>query len=97
MDIKLGFIGIVGNILLIRLNSFSEEIGCEILGKVEFFNLGGLVKDRVVFYIIKDVEEKGLLKFGGIVVEGIVGNIGIGLVYICNVKGYKCLIVIFEI
>ncbi len=96
MDIKDGFVGTVGNTPLIRLNSFSEETGCEILGKAEFLNPGGSVKDRAALYIIKDAEEKGLLKPGGTVVEGTAGNTGIGLAHICNAKGYKCLIVIPE-
>lgn len=94
MDIKNGFIGTIGNTPLIRLNSFSEETGCEILGKAEFLNPGGSVKDRAALYIIKDAEEKGLLKPGGTVVEGTAGNTGIGLAHICNAKGYKCLIII---
>ena len=96
MDIKQGFVGTVGNTPLIRLNSFSEETGCEILGKAEFLNPGGSVKDRAALYIIQDAEEKGLLKPGGTVVEGTAGNTGIGLAHICNAKGYKCLIVIPE-
>jgi len=96
MDIKHGFVGTVGNTPLIRLNSFSEATGCEILGKAEFLNPGGSVKDRAALYIIKDAEERGLLAPGGTVVEGTAGNTGIGLVHICNAKGYKCLIVIPE-
>lgn len=96
MDIKDGFVGTVGNTPLIRLNSFSEETGCEILGKAEFLNPGGSVKDRAALYIIQDAEEKGLLKPGGTVVEGTAGNTGIGLAHICNAKGYKCLIIIPE-
>ncbi len=94
MDIKNGFVGTVGNTPLIRLNSFSEETGCEILGKAEFLNPGGSVKDRAALYIIKDAEEKGALLPGGTVVEGTAGNTGIGLAHICNAKGYKCLIII---
>ncbi|MCY7383301.1 MAG: cysteine synthase A [Microcoleus sp. CAN_BIN18] len=94
MDIKNGFVGTIGNTPLIRLNSFSDETGCEILGKAEFLNPGGSVKDRAALYIIKDAEEKGLLKPGGTVVEGTAGNTGIGLAHICNARGYKCLIVI---
>jgi cysteine synthase A len=94
MDIKDGFIGTIGNTPLIRLNSFSEQTGCEILGKAEFLNPGGSVKDRAALYIIKDAEEKGLLKPGGTVVEGTAGNTGIGLAHICNAKGYRCLIII---
>ena len=96
MDIKNGFVGTVGNTPLIRLNSFSEETGCEILGKAEFLNPGGSVKDRAALYIIEDAEKKGLLKPGGTVVEGTAGNTGIGLAHICNAKGYKCLIIIPE-
>lgn len=94
MDIKDGFVGAVGNTPLIRLNKFSQETGCEILGKAEFLNPGGSVKDRAALYIIQDAEEKGLLKPGGTVVEGTAGNTGIGLAHICNAKGYKCLIFI---
>ena len=96
MNIKDGFVGTVGNTPLIRLNSFSEETGCEILGKAEFLNPGGSVKDRAAQYIIQDAEAKGLLKPGGTVVEGTAGNTGIGLAHICNAKGYKCLIIIPE-
>lgn len=94
MDIKDGFIATVGNTPLIRLKSFSEETGCEILGKAEFLNPGGSVKDRAALYIIQDAEAQGLLKQGGTVVEGTAGNTGIGLAHICNAKGYKCVIII---
>lgn len=96
MTIKRGFVDAVGNTPLIRLNSFSDETGCEILGKAEFMNPGGSVKDRAALYIIQDAEERGLLKPGGTVVEGTAGNTGIGLAHICNAKGYKCLIIIPE-
>ena len=96
MDIKQGFVSTVGNTPLIRLNSFSEETGCEILGKAEFLNPGGSVKDRAALFIIEDAEKKGLLTPGGTVVEGTAGNTGIGLTHICNAKGYKCVIVIPE-
>lgn len=94
MDIKRGFVDTVGNTPLIRLNSVSEATGCNILGKAEFLNPGGSVKDRAALYIIQDAERKGLLKPGGTVVEGTAGNTGIGLAHICNAKGYRCLIVI---
>ena len=96
MDIKSGFVGTVGNTPLIRLNSFSEETGCEILGKAEFLNPGGSVKDRAALFIIEQAEKDGRLKPGGTVVEGTAGNTGIGLTHICNAKGYKCVIVIPE-
>jgi cysteine synthase len=94
MDIKQGFVNAIGNTPLIRLNSFSDQTGCEILGKAEFLNPGGSVKDRAALFIIEDAEAKGLLKPGGTVVEGTAGNTGIGLAHICNAKGYRCLIVI---
>jgi cysteine synthase A len=94
MDIKRGFVATVGNTPLIRLNSVSEATGCEILGKAEFLNPGGSVKDRAALYIIEDAERRGLLKPGGTVVEGTAGNTGIGLAHICNAKGYRCLIII---
>ena len=96
MDIKHGFVSAIGNTPLIRLNSFSDETGCEILGKAEFLNPGGSVKDRAALYIIEDAERQGLLKPGGTVVEGTAGNTGIGLAHICNAKGYRCLIIIPE-
>jgi cysteine synthase len=96
MDIKSGFVGTVGNTPLIRLNSFSEETGCEILGKAEFLNPGGSVKDRAALYIVEQAEKAGQLKPGGTVVEGTAGNTGIGLAHICNAKGYKCVIIIPE-
>ncbi len=96
MDIKPGFVGTVGNTPLIRLNSFSEETGCQILGKAEFLNPGGSVKDRAALYMIEDAEARGLLKPGGTVVEGTAGNTGIGLAHICKAKGYQCLIIIPE-
>jgi cysteine synthase len=94
VDIKQGFVGAVGNTPLIRINSLSEETGCEILAKAEFLNPGGSVKDRAALYIVEQAEAQGLLKPGGTVVEGTAGNTGIGLAHICNAKGYKCLIVI---
>lgn len=96
MDIRSGFVGTVGNTPLIRLNSFSEETGCEILGKAEFLNPGGSVKDRAALYIIEQAEKEGKLRPGGTVVEGTAGNTGIGLTHICNAKGYKCVIIIPE-
>lgn len=96
MDIKLGLAATIGNTPLIRLNSFSDQTGCEILGKAEFLNPGGSVKDRAALYIVEEAERNGTLQPGGTVVEGTAGNTGIGLVHICNAKGYKCLIIIPE-
>jgi len=77
---------------LIRLKRLSEETGCTILGKAEFQNPGGSVKDRAALYVVKDAEEKGLLRPGGTVVEGTAGNTGIGLAHVCRSKGYKLVI-----
>jgi len=96
MGIRNGFIETIGNTPLIRLNSLSEATGCDILGKAEFLNPGGSVKDRAAWSIIRDAEERGLLRPGGTVVEGTAGNTGIGLAHICNARGYRCLIVIPE-
>jgi cysteine synthase A len=88
-----GFTGAVGRTPLIRLKSFSEETGCEILGKAEFMNPGGSVKDRAAKWIVLDAERRGVLKPKGTVVEGTAGNTGIGLAHVCNARGYKCVIV----
>ena len=96
MDIKQGFVGSVGNTPLIRLNRASEETGCEILGKAEFLNPGGSVKDRAALAIINDAEQRGTLKPGGVIVEGTAGNTGIGLALVAAARGYKCIIVIPE-
>src|SRR5262245_21832544 len=94
MAVRDGFIGTVGNTPLIRLQRVSEETGCDILGKAEFLNPGGSVKDRAALYIIQDAERRGTLKPGGTVVEGTAGNTGIGLAHICAARGYRCIIVI---
>lgn len=94
MDIRRGFSGAVGNTPLIRLGKVSSETGCEILGKAEFLNPGGSVKDRAALFIIDDAERRGALRPGGTVVEGTAGNTGIGLAHICAERGYRCVIVI---
>jgi cysteine synthase A len=94
MEIRKGFAGSVGNTPLIRLARLSQETGCEILGKAEFLNPGGSVKDRAALFIIEDAERRGALKPGGTVVEGTAGNTGIGLAHICAARGYRCVIVI---
>ncbi|KAL2753805.1 hypothetical protein ACRALDRAFT_2029555 [Sodiomyces alcalophilus JCM 7366] len=87
-----GMTGAIGNTPLIRLNRLSEQTGCEILGKAEFMNPGGSVKDRAALYVVKDAEERGLLRPGGTVVEGTAGNTGIGLAHVCRSRGYKLVI-----
>ena len=87
-----GFVGTIGNTPLIRLQAVSEATGCEILGKAEFMNPGGSVKDRAAWWMIREAERSGLLQPGGTIVEGTAGNTGIGLAHICNARGYSCVI-----
>jgi cysteine synthase A len=94
MDIRNGFIETIGNTPLIRLSWFSAETGCEILGKAEFLNPGGSVKDRAALAIVSDAERRGLLRPGGVIVEGTAGNTGIGLALVANARGYRTVIVI---
>jgi cysteine synthase len=93
MPIRQSLSDAVGHTPLIRLNTFSDETGCEILGKAEFLNPGGSVKDRAALGILDDFERKGLLKPGGTLVEGTAGNTGIGFAHLCNARGYRCVIV----
>ena len=94
MDTRNGFVETIGNTPLIRLNKISEETGCEILGKAEFLNPGGSVKDRAALAIVRDAEQNGQLRPGGVVVEGTAGNTGIGLALVGNALGYRTVIVI---
>ncbi len=96
MQFRDGFVGAIGNTPLIKLRRASEETGCTILGKAEFLNPGGSVKDRAALYIIKDAEERGLLRPGGVIVEGTAGNTGIGLALVGNARGYRTVIVMPE-
>ncbi|GAA2822120.1 cysteine synthase A [Aminobacter aminovorans] len=84
----------IGNTPLIRLKRASEETGCEILGKAEFMNPGQSVKDRAGLFIIRDAEKRGLLRPGGVIVEGTAGNTGIGLTVVAKALGYRTVIVI---
>lgn len=81
-----GFVGAIGNTPLIRLRGPSEATGCEILGKAEFLNPGGSVKDRAALYLILDGERRGVLRPGGLIVEGTAGNTGIGLALVGNAR-----------
>ena len=94
MNVCSDFPDAIGNTPLIRLNAASQATGCEILGKAEFMNPGGSVKDRAALFIVRDAEERGLLKPGGTIVEGTAGNTGIGLTLVGNALGYKSVIVI---
>ncbi|MBO6765697.1 MAG: cysteine synthase A [Maricaulis sp.] len=86
-------IDLIGNTPLIRLNAASEATGCEILGKAEFLNPGGSIKDRAALGIIRAAEKSGALKPGGTIVEGTAGNTGIGLAMVGAALGYKVVIV----
>ncbi|MBN8891356.1 MAG: cysteine synthase A [Bordetella sp. SCN 68-11] len=88
-----GLAAAIGNTPLIRLRRASEATGCTILGKAEFMNPGGSVKDRAGLAIIQDAVARGVLKPGGTIVEGTAGNTGIGLTLVGNALGYKCVIV----
>ncbi len=92
MDVVSDFEGTIGNTPLIRLSRLSEMTGCEILGKAEFLNPGGSVKDRAALWMIREHEKSGALRPGGIVVEGTAGNTGIGIAHVCNARGYSCII-----
>lgn len=85
---------LIGNTPLVRLNGPSEKTGREIYGKCEFLNPGQSIKDRAALFIIRDAEQKGLLKKGGTIVEGTAGNTGIGLAMVANALGYKTVIII---
>jgi cysteine synthase A len=94
MQIAQSVLDAIGNTPLIRLRRASELTGCEILGKAEFANPGQSVKDRAALYIIRDAEQKGLLRPGGRIVEGTAGNTGIGLAMVGKALGYSSTIVI---
>ena len=94
--IRSEFLDAVGNTPLIKLRKASELTGCNILGKAEFLNPGGSVKDRAAKAIVLDAEAQGLLRPGGVIVEGTAGNTGIGLALVGNSLGYRTVIVIPE-
>ena len=94
MTVARSVLDAIGNTPLIRLNRASDATGCEILGKAEFMNPGASVKDRAALYIVRDAEQRGLLKPGGRIVEGTAGNTGIGLAMVAGALGYKTTIVI---
>ena len=96
MTIRNGVADAVGRTPLIKLHRASKETGCTILGKAEFMNPGGSVKDRAALFIIQDAVRRGTLKPGGTIVEGTAGNTGIGLAVVGNALGFKTVIVIPE-
>jgi len=94
MQIRDGVVEAIGHTPLIKLERVSAATGCTILGKAEFMNPGGSVKDRPGRQMILEAEKRGELKPGGLVVEGTAGNTGIGLALVANARGYRTLIVI---
>ncbi|MCF8531588.1 MAG: cysteine synthase A [Reyranella sp.] len=96
MKVRSGFIESIGNTPLIKLRAASEATGCEIYGKAEFLNPGGSVKDRAALAMIRDAENSGALRKGGVVVEGTAGNTGIGIALVANALGYRSVIVMPE-
>ena len=94
MDYRDGFIATIGQTPLIKLQAASAQTRCTILGKAEFLNPGGSVKDRAAWAIVKAAEESGALRPGGVIVEGTAGNTGIGLALVARARGYRCTIVI---
>src|SRR5437899_11371840 len=94
MQIRNGVVDAIGHTPLIKLERVSAATGCTILGKAEFMNPGGSVKDRPGRQMILEAEKRGELKPGGLVVEGTAGNTGIGLALVANARGYRTLIVI---
>jgi cysteine synthase A len=94
LRVRDGLCETIGETPLIRLRKASEQTGCTILGKAEFANPGGSVKDRAALFILRDAEERGVIERGGLVVEGTAGNTGIGLALVGNALGYRTLIVI---
>jgi cysteine synthase len=92
MNVDCPFLDAIGNTPLIRLRRASERTGCTILGKAEFMNPGGSVKDRAAKYILIDALKRGAIRQGGIVVEGTAGNTGIGLTLACNALGLRTII-----
>src|SRR5688500_9104932 len=96
MTIVPDFPSAIGNTPLIKLRRASEATGCAILGKAEFMNPGGSVKDRAALFIIDDAVRRGELRPGGVIVEGTAGNTGIGLALVGNAMGFRTVIVIPE-
>ncbi len=94
MQIRDGIVDAIGHTPLIKLRRASEATGCTILGKAEFMNPGGSVKDRAGRQMILEAENRGELRPGGLVVEATAGNTGIGLALVANARGYRTIIVI---
>lgn len=90
MDIKNNILETLGNTPLIRLNKITKDLPCTVLAKVEYFNPGNSIKDRMAVKMVEVAEKEGKLKPGGTIIEGTSGNTGMGLALAAIVKGYKC-------
>jgi len=93
MDIKNNILETIGNTPLIRLNRITNQLPCEVLAKVDYFNPGNSIKDRMALKMVEVAEKDGRLKPGGTIIEGTSGNTGMGLALAAVVKGYKCIFV----
>src|SRR5438477_10357654 len=93
LDIRDNILGTIGHTPLVRLNQISRGLACTLAAKLEFFNPGGSVKDRIALNIVEAAEREGRLKPGGTVVEATSGNTGAGLAIVCAIKGYKSVFV----
>lgn len=90
MDIKNNILETMGNTPMIRLNKITKGLPCTVLAKVEYFNPGNSIKDRMALKMVEVAEQEGKLKPGGTIIEGTSGNTGMGLALAAIVKGYKC-------
>jgi cystathionine beta-synthase len=86
-------VDIIGNTPLVRLTSVTDGITATVLAKVEYFNPGGSVKDRIALRMVEDAEKAGLLQAGGTIVEPTSGNTGVGLALVAQRRGYRCVFV----
>ncbi|HUM98576.1 MAG TPA: pyridoxal-phosphate dependent enzyme [Chitinophagaceae bacterium] len=93
MDIKNNILETIGNTPLIRLNKIAKSVPCTVLAKVDYFNPGNSIKDRMALKMVEVAEQEGKLKPGGTIIEGTSGNTGMGLALAAVVKGYKCIFV----
>jgi cystathionine beta-synthase len=93
MDIKKNILETIGNTPLIRLNKIAKDLPCSVLAKVDYFNPGNSIKDRMALKMVEVAEAEGKLKSGGTIIEGTSGNTGMGLALVACVKGYKCIFV----
>jgi len=91
MDIRKDILDTIGNTPLVKLNKITKDIPATVVAKIETFNPGNSIKDRIAVKMIDDAEKEGILKPGGTIIEGTSGNTGMGLALVAIVKGYKCI------